>query len=572
MSYVSSVSSDVTAYETVSLSGEVSFSGLGNGTDFSEIIDATIDAESYQLEAYEEQKTETEYIIDLLEMLDEELEDLNETLDDMDEPDEFFEMEGTSSGDEVTVELTGEADEGVHTLIVNQLAQKDVWVNSGDGFDSEDTVVAAAATTLELTLDGETISVEVAAGTTLEGLVNAVNNDVDARDRIEAELLYDGDEYYFKLSSEDAGADNAITIAGNAGLTGLTGFTNTQTAQNAQIKVDGFPPEEDEWIERATNSIDDVVAGITFELKESTDAEGVRISVEYDTDAMMEKIATFVESVNQIILDIQTLTGRVDDDEDEDTESYTVDNYAMDIIYNNIKNCISSGALGFTAYDSEDGGDYFNALSQIGISTDADEGSDTFGQLILDEDELEEAIETDPEAIGNLFSQRGVGESDTDALQVLSVIDTVTQAGTYDVQYTVESGVLTSATINGVAASVDSDNWTILGTSDSVSGLYMSVTDRTDGTHGGDVRVKQGIIGELSDILDGITDADEGSLPILIENYESSITALDNNIYNEEARLDALETSLTRKYAALDALLSEYENKSSLLSSLLSDL
>jgi flagellar hook-associated protein 2 len=571
MAYVSSVS-DVTAYETVSLSGEVSFSGLGNGTDFSEIIDATIDAESYQLEAYEEQKTETEYIIDLLEQLDEEIEDLNDTLDEMDDPDEFFEMEGTSSGDEVTVELTGEAEEGVHTLIVNQLAQKDVWVNSGDGFASEDEVITTTATTLELTLDGETITVEVTAGTTLEGLVSAVNNDVDARDKIEAELLYDGDEYYFKLSSEDAGADNAITIASNANLTGLTSFTNTQTAQNAQIKVDGFPAEEDEWIERDTNSIDDVVSGITFELKETTDEDGVRISVEYDTDAMAEKITTFVEAVNQIILDIQTLTGRVDTDEDDDEESYTVDNYAMDIMYNNIKSCLSSGALGFSAYDAEDGGDYFNALSQIGISTDADEGSDTFGQLLLDEDELEEAIETDPEAIGYLFSQHGVGESDSDALQVISVIDTVTQAGTYDVQYTVENGVLASATINGVEASVDSDNWTILGTSDDTSGLYMSVTDQTDGTHGGDVRVKQGIVGTLSDLLDDITNEDDGTLPILIENYESSVTALDNNIYNEEARLDALETSLTRKYAALDALLAVYETKADTLTSLLDEL
>jgi len=571
MAYVSSVS-DVTAYETVSLSGEVSFSGLGNGTDFSEIIDATIDAESYQLEAYEEQKTETEYIIDLLEQLDEEIEDLNDTLDEMDDPDEFFEMEGTSSGDEVTVELTGEAEEGVHTLIVNQLAQKDVWVNSGDGFASEDEVITTTATTLELTLDGETITVEVTAGTTLEGLVSAVNNDVDARDKIEAELLYDGDEYYFKLSSEDAGADNAITIASNANLTGLTSFTNTQTAQNAQIKVDGFPAEEDEWIERDTNSIDDVVSGITFELKETTDEDGVRISVEYDTDAMAEKITTFVEAVNQIILDIQTLTGRVDTNEDDDEESYTVDNYAMDIMYNNIKSCLSSGALGFSAYDAEDGGDYFNALSQIGISTDADEGSDTFGQLLLDEDELEEAIETDPEAIGYLFSQHGVGESDSDALQVISVIDTVTQAGTYDVQYTVENGVLASATINGVEASVDSDNWTILGTSDDTSGLYMSVTDQTDGTHGGDVRVKQGIVGTLSDLLDDITNEDDGTLPILIENYESSVTALDNNIYNEEARLDALETSLTRKYAALDALLAVYETKADTLTSLLDEL
>lgn len=573
MGYVSSVSSTVTAYEPVTTSGEVSFSGLGNGTDFQEIIDATIDAESFKLEDYEAQKTETEYIVDLLEQINDELEDLEETLAEMDEPDEFFEMEGTCSDDQVTVELTGEADEGVHTIVVNQLAQTDVWVNTEAGFASEDEVVTTTATTLEFTYGDETISIEVGAGTTLSGLVTAVNGSVAARDDVEADLLYDGENYYFTLSGEDAGADNAIVITDTGTLTDfdIANFTNTQTAQNAQIRVDGFPADDNEWIERDSNSIDDVVDGITFELKETTDEDGLRVTIEYDTDAITEKVESFVEEVNQVILDIQLLTGRVTEEEDSDEESYTIDSYAMDIIYNNIKNALSSGALGFTQYDEDSGGDYFNALSQIGISTDTDEGSDTWGQLLLDDDELEEAIEADPEAVGLLFSQRGVGESDTDDLQVISVIDTVTDPGVHDVEYTVEGGVLVSATINGEEASVDADNWTILGSGDA-NGLYLSVGNQTDGTHGGEVRVKQGIVGELADILDNITNGDTGTLPIIIENYEESITSLDNNIYNEEKRLDTLENSLVTKYAALDAILATYENKSTLLETLLADL
>lgn len=570
MGYVSSVSSTVAAYEPITTSGEISFSGLGNGTDFQEIIDATVDAEKFQLEAYEEQKNETEYIIDLLEQLDDEIENLNETLNEMDEPEEFFEMEGSSSGDEVSVELTGEANPSPHTVVVNQLAQNDVWINDSQGFASEDTVVATSATTLEMTYGGDTISVDVAAGTTLSGLISAINGNVDVRGKIEAELIYDGNEYYFKLNGEDAGADNAIAITNTGTLTNFdpAGFTNTQSAQNAQIKVDGFPADTGQWIERDSNSIDDVVDGMTFDLKEPTDATGVHISVEYDIDAMSEKIATFIEEVNQIIFDIQTLTGRIEDEDDEE-DTYTIDNYALDIMYNDIKSTLSSGAPGFSRYDEENGGDYFNALSQIGISTDTDEGSDTFGQLLLDEDDLEKAIEKDPEAVGLLFSERGVGESDTDSLQVISVIDTVTAPGEYNVQYTVTGGVLASATINGVPASVDSDGWTILGTGDGTSGLYMSVIDQTNGTHGGTVRVKQGIIGALSDELDTINNGDDGTLPILIKNYESSITTLDNNIYNEEKRLDTLEISLTRKYAALDTLLASYESKNSMLNSLL---
>jgi len=568
MGYVSSVSSNVMAYEPVSTSGEVSFSGLGNGTDFQEIIDVSVQAESYQKEEYEAQKAETEYIIDLLEQLESEIDTFNTTLDEMDEPDEFYSMEASTSSDEVTIEVTGEADVGVHNVVVDQLAQNDVWV-ADLGYASTDEVIASAATTLEVEFQGETISIDIASGTTLQGLVDNINGSVDARGKFDADLYYDGSDYYFVLTSEDSGADNALSITDTGTLTGFDpgDFTNTQTAQNSKIKVDGFPADPTQWIERDSNSIDDVVDGITFELKETTDSTGVNISVEYDTDGMIDTIIDFASEVNQIILDIQVLTGRVTEEEDPDEEAYTLDNYALDMMYNEIKSILSSGALGFAAYDETDGGDYYNALSQIGFSTDTDEGSDTFGQLLIDEDELEEALETDPEAVADLFSARATGESDSDDFQVISVIDTVTPPGEHTIEYTVSGGILTSATIDGEEASID--GWTILGTGEDSKGLYISIGNQADGTHEGTARVKQGKIGQLSDALDDMVDEDIGTLPILIDNYEESVTSLDNQIYNEEKRLDTLETALTRKYAALDSMLSYYENQSSLMSSLL---
>ncbi|MEF2230752.1 MAG: flagellar filament capping protein FliD [Pseudodesulfovibrio sp.] len=571
MGYITSVSSDVSAYEPVSTSGSVTFSGLGNGTDFGEIIDAIIDSESFKLENYEEQAEETEYVIDLLEQLDEEIEDFNEVLDDMDELDEFYSMSATSSDDEVECTATGEADIGIHSIVVNQLAQSDIWVTDS-GYAAEDTVVTTEATTLQVEYQGETISIDVAAGTTLEGLVSTINGSVNARDKFEADLIHDGENYYFVLESADMGSDNALTIVDAGKLDGMSAssFTNTQPAQNAQIKVDGFPADADSWIERDSNSIDDVVDGLTFDLKETTDEDGVRISVEYDTEEMYDTITTFVENLNQIILDIQLLTGRVTEDEDGEATEYTVNSSTLDMMYNQIKSIISSSALGFTTYDEDEGGDYFNALSQIGFSTDTDEGSDTYGQILLDEDELEEALEDDPAAVAALFAARGEGESDSESFQVVSVIDTVTPAGEHEVAYTIENGAIVSATIDGEDALVS--GWNITGAGSSAKGLYISVTDQTDGDYTGTARVKQGIIGTLSDALDDITDGESGTLTILIEHYEETQTSLDNQIYSEEARLDALETSLTRKYAALEALLSTYENQASMVESLISSL
>jgi flagellar hook-associated protein 2 len=147
----------------------------------------------------------------------------------------------------------------------------------------------------------------------------------------------------------------------------------------------------------------------------------------------------------------------------------------------------------------------------------------------------------------------------------------MTPAGEHTVEYTVENGVLVSATIDGQEAGIDGE-WSIVGTGSKSVGLSITVTNQTDGTYSGTARVKQGKIDQLINDLAAMTSADSGTLTILIENYEERLTSLDNQIYNEEKRLDQLEISLTRKYAALDATLSEYSSLSTTIESLLESL
>lgn len=569
MGYVSSLSSTVTAYEPVSTSGDVSFTGLGNGTDFSEIIDATVDAESYQLESYEDKKTEYEYVIDLMNQLSDEIDNFNDILDGMDEPDEFYSMTASVSDDQVEVKADGDADPGIHTIVVDQLARNDVWACMDTAYESADTVIASDATSLTVSFGGEDVTIDVSAGTSLEGLVTSINGSVDARGKFKASVMDDGNGSYLVLQSEDAGADNVISITDTGTLTGMSaeGFVNTQTGQNSRIKVDGFPPGDGDWIERDSNSVDDVVDGLTFELKDSTDGDILQVSVEYDTEDMYDAIIEFQDSLNAVIEDIQILTGRVTEEKDSDEESYTVDSYALDIVYNNIKSILSSSASGFKTWSKDGGGDYYTALSQIGFYTDTDEDSDTYGQLLLNEDDLEDALDNDAEAVASLFAARATGESDSEGFQVISVIDGVTKAGEYSVDYTISGGELVSASIDGKTAAVD--GWTILGTDGDAKGLYLSVGQDADGVHEGSCRVKQGKMGQLSDNLDTVTNSETGSLAILINHYEESVTSLDNQIYNENKRLDALRTSLERKYSALDSLLATYDAKNSTLTSLI---
>ena len=160
--------------------------------------------------------------------------------------------------------------------------------------------------------------------------------------------------------------------------------------------------------------------------------------------------------------------------------------------------------------------------------------------------DLEDALAEDPEAVALLFAASGEAETDSSDLRVISSIPGLTGAGDYDVQYTVSGGTITSASIDGVDMYIEGN--TILAGSDSdANGLYMEISDLTDGTYTSTVTVKQGKIGQLADLCEALTDVSTGSIPLLMASYEGLTSKLEGEIYDEEARIDAYKDSTERK-------------------------
>ena len=551
------------SYTSNTTSGGFTINGLGDGTDWTDLIEACVEAESYDLEQYEADLEEAETICDLLEALDEELVDLAGTLQGYDEMDEFLSYSVSTTGEgEVVASLEDGAEEGNYNLVVNQLAKKDIWISEGLSYSSADDEIISANSSITLTYAGEDIKLDVTAGTTLQDLVDQINSDPDCDDKISASVISDGSNYYLKLTGEDTGADNSIVLTDMAAIDGYAAdsFTNTQAAQNAQLKVDGFPSDADTWIERSSNSVDDVIDGMTLTLNATTDSDGVNLGVSYDTDSMVETIEEFVSQVNQVLYDLLDVTGAFADVDDDDDENVYIKDATMDLVYSSVKSALTSTGLGFLYYDSDTGeGDLFTSLSSVGITTDSTEGSSTYGQLEIDYDELEDALAEDPEAVALLFSASGEAKTDSSDMRVISTISGLTGAGDFDVEYTISGGTITSATIDGVDMYIDGN--TLLAGSDSdANGLYLEISDLTDGSYSSTVTIKQGKIGQLADLCSSLTDVSTGSIPLLAASYEDLTTKLENEIYNEEARLDSYQTSLERKYSALDTMLSYYSN------------
>ena len=292
--------------------------------------------------------------------------------------------------------------------------------------------------------------------------------------------------------------------------------------------------------------------GLTISLKGVGTAN---IVTNVDNDAVKEQVRTFVDKTNEVRSLILELT-RFNETTEEG--SVLTGNYGVQMISTKLKSITSDKGLGFD-YDD----DTLSVLSQLGITTDAQKGSVTFGLLVLDEEILDEAMTANPEAVAQLFSADFIGDTDSTDFGYYSYINGITKAGEYSVAYQIDGSgdiVAGSAFINGHAASIDNTTKQITGAyGNDEGGIVIQVVNTAAGNYSGNVRLKQGKTGEMAELLQDLTSASTGPLHILEDNYQEIMDNIDKKIDDEWVRLERMERDLRSKYARLEALLGTYE-------------
>ncbi|MDQ7032027.1 MAG: flagellar filament capping protein FliD [Desulfonauticus sp.] len=553
------------------ISGQIHFTGLGSGTDFDSVIQKLVELEKQQhVKPLQDQQKKYEDQISAIQDLNTAMLNLQSTVESMDTIKEFFIKNATSTDTSVlTATASSEAAEGTHTIVINQLAQNDVLI-SKNYFSSEDSSIndTGADETFSYTYNGNTVSLTIPDGTTLSSFVSMINNDPN-NPGVKATIIKKADgQYYFQFSGLDLGSDYAITInegpssfdADSSGTVDNSDFSNTQVAQNAQIQVDGFP-DDGTWIERNTNTIDDVITGVTLNLKNTGT---VQVTISNDIDAIKENIHNFVDQVNKVFDLIKEQT-KITSTAAGTQGSVLTGNYGVQIVQQRLKSLLARAGIGF-----DRDLDPYPSLSNIGITTDADQGSPTFGELKIDEAKLDEALQTNPQAVAEIFSADYVPVTSSNDFKYYSLIQGVTKAGEYDVEYEVSGGTIVSATIDGQSASVDGNIITSL-EGDS-KGLAIQVDNLTDGTYTGTIRLKYGKVLELRDELDKLTDSYDGTLHIIEDNYNDIVKDLDKKISWEEDRIAQYERTLRDRFARLETVLGYYNSLNTQLTSQIASL
>jgi len=320
----------------------------------------------------------------------------------------------------------------------------------------------------------------------------------------------------------------------------------------------------DGWIRRSSNTIDNVISGVTLHLHDITDANGEKITLTRDIESVKEKLNSMVDAYNAAVAYIQEKTGY--------NETLKTAGVLMgDYIVSNIKSELSIPLIAQTSGFVQDI-DTFLMPGQIGLELDRD------GVLSLDTNAFSEAIAKNYMGVLAVIGANKTGSTNSNTIQFYSASSNYTKAGTYDVQVTISGRAITSARIKLATESTYrdatySDN-IITGNSSfdengdpmhPENGLALSIDLSQDGTFTATVRVKQGFAGALEDALDKMLKATTGSINLDQEYVTDNISNLEDKIQLEQDRLAKKQERLVARYARLEKTLALLQNQLSAL-------
>ena len=355
----------------------------------------------------------------------------------------------------------------------------------------------------------------------------------------------------------------AVETEGGSTTADLTGFaeadfTETQSAQDSQIRIDGYPSGD--WISRSSNTIDDVISGVTLHLHDTTDAAGEEITLTRDTQSVKDKLTSMVDAYNLAVVYIQEKTGF---NNTLKTGGVLMGDYVVSTIRSQIRTPLIAQTNGFI----EDI-DNFLMPGQIGLELDKD------GVLNLDTNVFDEAIAEDYMGVLAVIGADKTGSSNSNTIQFYQASSNYTTAGNYDVEVTVSGGAITNARIKLSTESTwrDATYSSNIITGDSTfddngdpmypeNALQLSADLSQDGTFTATVRVKQGFAGAIEDSLDNMLKATTGSIQIDQEHVDDQIEEIQEKIELEEYRLTVREERLIARFARLERTLALIQNQ-----------
>ncbi|WP_405228945.1 flagellar filament capping protein FliD [Lentisalinibacter sediminis] len=368
----------------------ITSTGIGSGLDVGGIVEQLVAAEgqpAQQRFARQEARAQSE--LSAYGTLKSALSDFRDQLDGMKSLNSLLTRKASSGNEELFAVVPDEtAIPASYSVEVVQLAQA-AKLTSG-AFADSDAVVGTG--TLTIGVGALSFDVEITEeNNTLAGIRDAINAAVDNAG-VSATIVNADAGSYLILSGTKTGASREVSVsqaAGDGGLAALTydaaagtgSLTQSQAAQDAQVRIDGFD------VYSETNTVTGAIDGVSIDLLGAAPGETNDAVIEYDVAAVRSTITDFVESYNELVDTVGSLTSY---NQETQQGGPLLGDATLRGLEAQLRREFSTPAGNSQSP--------FGTLAEIGVSLQID------GKLAVDDTRLDEALGTNFQDVGRLFA------------------------------------------------------------------------------------------------------------------------------------------------------------------------
>jgi flagellar hook-associated protein 2 len=382
----------------------LSSSGLGSGLDINSLVTQLVAAEkSTKQTQLTRAQTGTVTTISALATLKGAMATFNTALSPLKSIEIFSARSATSSDQEFfSASATNVATPGSYDVQIEALASAHQISSSAVVGGSN---IAVGTGTLTFQVGAKSFSVGIdAPNNTLANIRDAINDATDNDNVVSASIVNASDGAHLVLTTSASGEDNAISVSQSGGDGGLarfetgpvltTNYRELREARDAEVWIAGYQHFS------ATNTIGDVIDGVTFNLLKADPGEVKTLTLANDTAATQGRVKTFVEQFNALAKQMGSL------------RSYEpTTKKAGPLLGDSMLRTIEAELRGKLTNPVAGTSGAYQTLASVGITTEKD------GTLKLDSAKLTAAMEADFAGVARLFgSEDGVAARLTNAL------------------------------------------------------------------------------------------------------------------------------------------------------------
>lgn len=404
----------------------ISFGGLGNGVDFGPVVDVLVKAERLPIDGLTQRKLQAQKKQTEFGLLGAKLLSFQGLASSLRNRVNFnknqVNVTSSSAQKPLSASVSSSAAPGTYQVTVNQLASAHQVISKSSTAASslDEDIVSGASGTFQFQVGSGPIQTVILDATgTLENLRAEIN---DLGSGVSASILNTGSEsspkFRLVLSANETGLNQAITIVADDTTldTATTGVDTFQSAQDSEVILgvtDVGAGTTAITINRPSNTLTDVLAGLTLDLQAVDANNPVTISVTQDNGAVKEAISEFVKGYNEIVTFVNERTFY--NSETKERGIFVGESFARTVL-DRVRESVFSQISGLTTY---------TGASQIGFETQTTDGTIKLNETILDS-----ALSTNFSAVRDLFVKNattgtnGIGELVVNAIDELDDIDT----------------------------------------------------------------------------------------------------------------------------------------------------